>query len=419
MQHLDEGTIHAWLDGELPFDESSRVAAHAEACEKCTAMIAEARGFVAAASRILRSLDDVPGDVIPGASASATSGNAAFSPRDWGIVLPIPRRHEVRRWIPSRFAAAAALAVVAVGTYTVLNRSDRSAMSEIRIPAVVEAVPEAAAELVDSSAFSSGAVRGLKDAPNRQQPTAAAGAAPSESTVAAQSPAAGRADRAGADAAANSARARDVITAPPPAAALPPSPGARDARTQQLAAKAATPARSTVASAAAKANADSIVRDSARAVVREESLAAVAQAAEKKRLTVSPDSAIEAERRRLVGENQARLRLPAVVTTGTAVTNERQRLAGNLTITTAVGCYDLRRGEAAMAAGVPSGVRLANVPVRVGSRTLRLAVPDDATEASANERWYWSLGSGAIVLHKVVGGVVGYEAAVVAVRRAC
>ena len=28
MQHLDEGTIHAWIDGELPPDEASRVEAH-------------------------------------------------------------------------------------------------------------------------------------------------------------------------------------------------------------------------------------------------------------------------------------------------------------------------------------------------------------------------------------------------------
>ena len=110
MQHLDEGTIHAWLDGELPFEESSRVAAHAEVCDKCTAMIAEARGFLAASSRILGNLDEVPGDVIPPGHAPATSpGGTAVTPRDLGIVLPVGRTSGPRRWVPSRFAAAAAV----------------------------------------------------------------------------------------------------------------------------------------------------------------------------------------------------------------------------------------------------------------------------------------------------------------------
>ena len=64
-------------------------------------------------------------------------------------------------------------------------------------------------------------------------------------------------------------------------------------------------------------------------------------------------------------------------------------------------------------------MRLANVPVRVGSRTLRLALPAGAVQGEDAERWYWSLGSGAIVLHKVVGGVVRFEGPVAAVRRAC
>ena len=123
MQHLDEGTIHAWLDGELPFDESSRVTAHAESCDRCTALIAEARGFVAASSRILRNLDHVPGGVIPPAASGESAEHTGFTPRDWGIVLPVPRPAMTRRWIPSRFAAAAAVTILAVGTYTVLNHS--------------------------------------------------------------------------------------------------------------------------------------------------------------------------------------------------------------------------------------------------------------------------------------------------------
>ena len=65
MQHLDEGTIHAWLDGELPSPEREAAEAHVAACAQCRAALAEARGFIAASTRILTALDSVPGGVLP------------------------------------------------------------------------------------------------------------------------------------------------------------------------------------------------------------------------------------------------------------------------------------------------------------------------------------------------------------------
>jgi hypothetical protein len=65
MQHLDEGTIHSWLDGALSPDEGARVEAHIAECAECRAKVAEARGFIAGASRILTALDDVPSGVVP------------------------------------------------------------------------------------------------------------------------------------------------------------------------------------------------------------------------------------------------------------------------------------------------------------------------------------------------------------------
>ena len=67
MQHLDEGTIHSWLDGALSADESARVEAHVKECPQCAAAVAEARGFIAASSRILTALDNAPRGVIPAA----------------------------------------------------------------------------------------------------------------------------------------------------------------------------------------------------------------------------------------------------------------------------------------------------------------------------------------------------------------
>jgi hypothetical protein len=67
MQHLDEGTIHSWLDGALRADEAAQVEAHVAECPQCAAAVAEARGFIAASSRILTALDHVPRSVVPAA----------------------------------------------------------------------------------------------------------------------------------------------------------------------------------------------------------------------------------------------------------------------------------------------------------------------------------------------------------------
>ncbi|MEO6865727.1 MAG: carboxypeptidase-like regulatory domain-containing protein [Gemmatimonadaceae bacterium] len=63
--HVDEGMLHTWLDGALPTDESAAVEAHVASCGVCSAAAAEARGLIAASSRILSALDDVPGGVVP------------------------------------------------------------------------------------------------------------------------------------------------------------------------------------------------------------------------------------------------------------------------------------------------------------------------------------------------------------------
>lgn len=96
MQHLDEGTIHSWLDGALSADEAARVEAHVAECPQCAAAVAEARGFIAASSRILTALDDVPRAVVP-----------AAAPVKW---------HNRAAW-----RAAAAVLVVAVGSLVVLK----------------------------------------------------------------------------------------------------------------------------------------------------------------------------------------------------------------------------------------------------------------------------------------------------------
>jgi len=124
MQHLDEGTIHSWLDGALAADEAARVDAHVAECPECAATVAEARGFIAGSSRILTALDNAPRGVIPVAAPK-------------------------RRVDPIVWRVAATLLVVAAGTLAVFRNGGREAAtssastdtSATTITAVAPAVP--------------------------------------------------------------------------------------------------------------------------------------------------------------------------------------------------------------------------------------------------------------------------------------
>jgi hypothetical protein len=147
MQHLDEGTIHAWLDGQLPREEAQQVEAHVAECRQCADAVAEARGLIAASSRILMALDNVPRDVVP-----------ASAPPDVEPPALMPAAHEAkliggaagrsrRRWFNGVTLAAAATIVVAVGiTLTLpsykqsMQLADRSSPTVARTPSTDTAV---------------------------------------------------------------------------------------------------------------------------------------------------------------------------------------------------------------------------------------------------------------------------------------
>jgi hypothetical protein len=104
MQHLEEGTIHAWLDEALSSEESARVEAHVQECSECAAMVADARGLIAGASRIVSALDIVPGGVLPKPAP----------------VAPAPGKSLWRslHLTPFRAALAASLMIAAASVFT-------------------------------------------------------------------------------------------------------------------------------------------------------------------------------------------------------------------------------------------------------------------------------------------------------------
>jgi hypothetical protein len=111
MLHLDEGTVHAWLDGELAPDEAESAARHVATCAECQTLVAEARGLMAGASRIVSALDAGPAGVIPPAQRGPSS-----SRRTWRRFALTPMRMSI-----------AATIVVAVGvTITARRVADNS-----------------------------------------------------------------------------------------------------------------------------------------------------------------------------------------------------------------------------------------------------------------------------------------------------
>src|SRR5687767_14872336 len=55
MSHVDEGTLHAYLDGELPPSERSDVDAHLAQCAACAALLGEERALLERATALLGS----------------------------------------------------------------------------------------------------------------------------------------------------------------------------------------------------------------------------------------------------------------------------------------------------------------------------------------------------------------------------
>jgi hypothetical protein len=141
MVHPDEGTIHAWLDGALAPDEALRVEAHVQGCETCGAAIAEARGFIAASSRILSALDDVPSAVIP--SEGHTQPTVAHIRR---------ADQQRKRRLRQTFAMAATLLLMLSGGLFVVNQTSRNAATFADSAGLGDRIASAAKqESVDSS----------------------------------------------------------------------------------------------------------------------------------------------------------------------------------------------------------------------------------------------------------------------------
>jgi hypothetical protein len=129
MQHPDEGTVHAWLDDALSAEDAQALETHVASCAACAAVVAEARGLIASASRIVRQLDGVPAKVVPeAAKAQATTADT---------VVPITTAPSRRTAVPSwtRYSGIAAALVFVGSTATWMALRDKGP-SGIIVPSV-------------------------------------------------------------------------------------------------------------------------------------------------------------------------------------------------------------------------------------------------------------------------------------------
>lgn len=112
MWHPDEGLIHSWIDGAASEEEARTIEAHLRDCESCREAVAEARGLMAGASRIVGALDNVPSGVIPVAPSAGSAGaGVAATVRD--EVSAQQRRVKPSFWRRPEWRIAAGFVLVA------------------------------------------------------------------------------------------------------------------------------------------------------------------------------------------------------------------------------------------------------------------------------------------------------------------
>jgi hypothetical protein len=157
MSHLDEGTLHALLDGELDLAEVSEIQKHLGSCVACGSRLQEVKQVLAEADRLVGAME-VPAGAPRGRPDSPRSQPSpppfqpAHEPDAWNeppVLLvpdPIDAHATRRRWIRG-LAVAAALAGVVTGgkligraiqpSHPVLSDRDLTSAQPAVPPAVV------------------------------------------------------------------------------------------------------------------------------------------------------------------------------------------------------------------------------------------------------------------------------------------
>lgn len=224
---IDDGMIHEWLDGELDSAKATELEALVTSSPVFAARVAEARGLLAASSRILSALDEVPGNVLP--NVATTEARPLAGP----LARPLtgPARHAVkpvaRGWSARRWTGIAALLMVGVTGVVIARREPET--TRLRESVAIASEDGAAEEVVTQvgASLDSGAAAASESL--AASGLAVADAARSEPAVSrmARAPNTGSASAARSrEASAQDTRAQDMRSsnATPPAAGASVSP---------------------------------------------------------------------------------------------------------------------------------------------------------------------------------------------------
>ncbi len=192
MSHLDEGTLHALLDGELAGTEVLEIEAHLDGCTACSARLRDAREFLGEADRLVGRVQFGRFSAGAGSPAVAAAASPSAAPeRPVPPPRPSPREHEpwedaspvllipdnpkpatgVGNWIRV-IGWAAALILVVSGGYMAFT------FSKGKPTDLASAPPRPAVATAESQAVASPAELNRADSAAVRTPPAAARAAP-------------------------------------------------------------------------------------------------------------------------------------------------------------------------------------------------------------------------------------------------
>jgi anti-sigma factor RsiW len=174
MSHLDEGTLHALLDGELGSTELMEIEAHLAGCSACSTRLRTAREFLEEADRLVGSVQFGNYASTPGASAAPRPVAKPEPPPPPPPQSPPPREHHpwqddspvllipdnpessplMRRW-PRVAGWAAMIALVVGGGYLVSNVAKETPASVSTTPDPNSTIVSGTDSVAPSSASSS------------------------------------------------------------------------------------------------------------------------------------------------------------------------------------------------------------------------------------------------------------------------
>jgi hypothetical protein len=151
MSHLDEGTLHALLDGELDLSEVSEIQMHLGTCMACGTRLQEVKQVLAEADRLVGAMELPAGTGRPRPEPPRASGPkpiGEFEPWNESPVLlvpdPVDAQAARRRWM--RRLKWAAVIVVVVGAGRILGsafRPSHPTLTERDLTSASPAVPPA------------------------------------------------------------------------------------------------------------------------------------------------------------------------------------------------------------------------------------------------------------------------------------